>query len=153
MRATGHALYYAFMGTVCAAFIVMGVIAVFDRDRPVFHGTFTERSTTCDSGPRGSCTSTGRWVSDDRTITKNHVELDGDVDHGGSVRATYQPGGLLGDDENNIVHTGPWSSARLWFPWAAAPTDCRRNLGSAPTMAETCQVNGANLLRYARTCR
>jgi hypothetical protein len=26
----------------------------------------------------------------------------------------------MGDDENNIVHTATWSTAGLWFAWAAA---------------------------------
>jgi hypothetical protein len=119
LRATGHALFYATMGGVCVAFIVMGVIAVAGRDRPVYWGTFTETSTTC-SGPRGSCTNSGRWVSDDGTIVKDGVTLDGFVERGRSVRASYQPGGPMGDDENDIVHTGSWPKARLWFPWVAA---------------------------------
>jgi hypothetical protein len=108
------------MGGVCVAFVVMGVIAVAGRDRPVYRGTFTETSTACEPGPRGSCTSSGRWVSDDETIVKDGVTLDGFVDRGRSVRASYQPGGPMGDDENNIVHTAFWSRAGLWFPWVAA---------------------------------
>jgi hypothetical protein len=120
LRATGHALLYATMGGVCVAFIVMGVIAVAGRDRPVYWGTFTETSTACEPGPRGSCTNSGRWVSDDGTIVKDGVTLDGFVERGRSVRASYQPGGPMGDDENDIVHTGSWSKAGLWFPWVAA---------------------------------
>lgn len=120
LRATGHGLFYGIMGAVCIAFIVMGVIAVLDRGRPVHWGTFTEESTVCDSAPRGSCTHTGRWVSDDKTIVKNDIILDGVVEEGQSVRASYQPGGPMGDDENNIVHTPFWTDADLWFPWVAA---------------------------------
>lgn len=120
LRATSHALSYAIMGAVCIAFIVMGVISVLGHDRPTYWGTFTEKSTTCDPGPRGSCTNTGRWVSDDRRIVKDGITLDGFVEKGQSVRASYQPGGLMGDDENNIVHTAFWSDAGLWFPWFAA---------------------------------
>jgi hypothetical protein len=108
------------MGAVCAAFIIMGVISVLDRDLPTYWGTFTETSTTCDPGPRGSCSNTGRWVSDDGTIVKDDIALDGFVEEGQSVRAGYKPGGPMGDDENNIVHTAFWSRAGLWFPWVAA---------------------------------
>lgn len=120
LRATGHALFYATMGGVCVAFIVMGVHAVAGRDRPVYWGTFTETSTACDPGPRGPCTNSGRWVSDDGTIVKDGVTLDGFVEPGRSVPASYQPGGPMGDDENNIVHTASWSRAGRWFPWGAA---------------------------------
>ena len=119
-RATGHAIFYLVMAGVCVAFIVMGVISVVGRDRATYWGTFTETSTTCDPGPRGSCTNTGRWVSDDGTIVKDGVTLDGFVERGGTIRASYQPGGPMGDDENNIVHTAFWSGSGLWFPWVAA---------------------------------
>jgi hypothetical protein len=119
LRATGHALFYASMAGVCIAFIVIGVIAVAGRDRPVYWGTFTETATTC-SGLRGACTNTGRWVSNDGTIVKDRVTLDGFVERGRSVRASYQPGSPIGDDENDIVHAAPWSRAGLWLPWVAA---------------------------------
>jgi len=119
LRATGHALFYASMAGACVAFVVLGVINVAGRDRPVYWGTFTETSTRCDPGPR-LCTNSGRWVSDDGTIVKDDVTLDGFVERGRSVRASYQPGGPLRDGENNIVHTGFWSRAGLWFPWVAA---------------------------------
>jgi len=108
------------MAIVCVAFVVMGVIGVVGRDRPVYWGTFTESSTTCDPGPRGACTIIGRWVSDDGTITRDPISLDGSVEPGRSVRASYQPGGPMGDDVNAIVHTAAWSCAGLWFPWVAA---------------------------------
>ena len=120
VRATGHATFYLIMGAVFVVFIVIGVAEVLDRDRPTYWGTFTEKSTTCDPGPRGGGTQTGIWVSDDGTIVKVGIILDGSVEPGRSVRASYQPGGLMGDDENNIVHTAFWSKAGLWFPWVAA---------------------------------
>lgn len=120
LRATGHALFYGIVGAVCIAFVVMGVIAAVGHDRPTHWGTFTEESTTCVPGPRGSCTHTGSWVSDDKTIVKDGITLDGSVEKGRSVRASYQPGGPMGDDENNIVHTAAWTGAGLWFPWVAA---------------------------------
>lgn len=120
LRATGHAAFYLVMVVVVIVFIVIGVVQVLDRDQPTYWGTFTEKSTTCDPGPRGPCTQTGTWVSDDGSIVKVGIILDGSVEQGRSVRASYRPGGLMGDDENNIVHTAFWSKAGLWFPWVAA---------------------------------
>jgi hypothetical protein len=120
LRRLGHALFYAVMICVFVSFIVMGIIGWVERDRPVYWGTFTETSSTCDPGPRGTCTSVGRWLSTDRTIVKDGVTLDGVAGADGVVRASYQPGGPMGDDENNVVHTAIWSTAGLWFPWAAA---------------------------------
>jgi hypothetical protein len=117
LRLLGHALFYAGMICVFVSFIVMGIIGWVERDRPVYWGTFTETSSTCDPG---GCTSAGRWLSTDGTIVKDGVTLDGVPGADGVVRASYQPGGPMGDDENNIVHTATWSTAGLWLPWAAA---------------------------------
>lgn len=120
LRIAGRATFYVIMTICFVAFVVMGVISWTGRDRPIYWGTFTEVSTTCDWGPRGTCTSTGRWVSDDGTIVKDGITLDGSTDRGEKVRASYQPGGPMGDDVNYIVHTEGWTGAGLWFPWAAA---------------------------------
>lgn len=120
LRRAGHATFYLTMGICFVAFIVMGATSWVGRDRPAYWGTFTEVSTTCDWGPRGSCTSTGRWVSDDRAIVKTGITLDGSVEPGKTVRASYPPGGAMGDDVNDIVHTKGWTGADLWFPWVAA---------------------------------
>jgi hypothetical protein len=120
LRRVGHATFYVIMGFCFIAFIVLGAISWVGRDRPTYWGTFTEVSTNCDAGPRGTCTSTGRWVSDDGAIVKNGITLDGSVERGTTVRANYQPGGPMGDDVNDIVHTKGWTGAGLWFPWVAA---------------------------------
>lgn len=122
LRATGHALFYVIMASVCAGLVVIGVIELVGRDRPMHWGTFSETSTVCDPpSPRGSaCTYTGTWVSDDGSIVKTDITLDGAIEPGQSVRASYQPGGPMGDDVNNIVHTAFWSKAGLWVPWVAA---------------------------------
>jgi hypothetical protein len=110
------------MGGVVIGSIVIGVVEILDRDRPTYWGTFTEKSTVCGPGPRGSCTQTGTWVSDDGTIVKVGVILDGSVEPGRSVAASYKPGGAMGDDENNVVHTAFWSKGGLWVPWVLALT-------------------------------
>ena len=101
-------------------FVGIGIVNIVERDRPIYWGTFTETSTVCDSGSRNPCTIVGDWIGDDAKMRKREVTLDGHVDRGESVRAGYQPGGLLGDDTNNIVHTRWWIHAGLWFPWIAA---------------------------------
>ncbi len=120
LRSTSHGLFYAIMGALVVAFFIMGVIAAVGHDRTTYWGTFTEQSTQCDPGPRGACTIMGRWVSEDQSIVKEHIQLDGNADKGESVRASYQPGGPMGDDANNIVHTPFFSGAGLWFPWVGA---------------------------------
>ncbi|WP_418063192.1 hypothetical protein [Pimelobacter simplex] len=59
-------------------------------------------------------------VSEDGSIVKADIELDGTVEPGRSVRATYQPGGGRGDDAYDIVHTAPWANAGLWMPFVLA---------------------------------
>ena len=120
LRVLGHALFYAVMICAFVGFIVMGIIGWVERDRPVYWGNFTASSTSCDPGPRPNCTTVGRWLSVDGAIVKDGVILDGDAGATGVVRASYQPGGPMGDDENNIVHTQLWSTVGVWLPWAAA---------------------------------
>jgi hypothetical protein len=93
LQVAGHALFYLVMGLCLLAVLVLGVANLADRDRPKYWGTFTEQSTSCDPGPRGGCTATGIWTSDDGRIVRRDVLLDGSVEPGRSVRASYQPGG------------------------------------------------------------
>lgn len=118
VRAAGHGLFYATMGGVFLVLLVIGLITFADRDLPTYWGAFTETSTTCDPpGPRSTCLSKGTWVSDDGSIVKDDINLDGSVGQGETVRAAYHPGGFMGDDVNNIVHVGIWAHAGLWMPW------------------------------------
>jgi hypothetical protein len=80
-----------------------------------YWGTFTRHS--CESGFRWRCEGVGTWVSDSGSIVKNNIQLDGDVNSDGTVRASYTPTGFNNDAENNIVHTVTWSCARYWLPW------------------------------------
>lgn len=119
--AAGHGVFYVVMVVCFVVFVTIGCVVLVERDRPWQWGTFTETSTTCDRmGRRTTCESTGRWVSDDATIVKGSVRLDGSVGPGASVRAAFRPGGLLGDEANNIVHTDRSIGMGLWFPWVAA---------------------------------
>lgn len=108
------------LGLCALVLVAVGAVEVHDRNLPRFWGTFTETSTVCDSSPRRGCTVTGTWVSEDGSIEKADVELDGTVEPGRSVRAVYQPGGGRGDDVDNIVHTAAWANAGLWLPFVLA---------------------------------
>lgn len=104
-----------------AAFGALGVADLLDADEPVFWGTFSEED--CVGGGRMGCQSVGTWVSDDGSIRKTGVALDGRPDSDGSVRATYRPTGVINDEENNIVHVGGADglySAMLWVAAAGA---------------------------------
>ncbi|MFS3127969.1 hypothetical protein ACLM5J_06155 [Nocardioides sp. Bht2] len=95
----------------------MGIVGIVELGRPVHWGTFTEESTDCPSGleKNRGCTRTGRWVSDDGTIVKENIKLDGTVDPGESVRAGYRPGGAW--DDTNTVHTEHWVNGGAWVPF------------------------------------
>lgn len=100
--------------TVISSFLV--VASVLDADEPSYLGTFTEEACI-DPGIRRSCRSVGTWVSDDRTVRKLDVFLDGWVGPDGVVRATYTPTGIINDLENNIVHaeyTAPFGPILAW---------------------------------------
>lgn len=116
----GHGVFYAAMTCLFAMAVAIGVATWKDRDLPTYSGTFTEKSTHCDSayGARKACTSTGTWVSDDGKTTLHNVTLDGSVASHGTVRATYKPGGAMG--ANDVVHEPTRTHPELWLPWALA---------------------------------
>jgi hypothetical protein len=105
------------IGAFTAIFLVFAVINTVDAREPVIWGTFTEEH--CQETRRG-CSSIGTWVSDDRTITKTDIRLDGGVAPGGSIRAGYQPTGIISDADNHIVHAAGWMTIGPFFPWLAA---------------------------------
>jgi hypothetical protein len=118
LRRTGHVPFYVTMGAICAVVLAIGLTTFADRDRPTYWGTFSETSTTCGpSAPRRACIITGRWVSDDGTMVKVDITLDGSVGQVQSVRAAYRPGGPMGDDVSDVVHAGIWANGGLRMPW------------------------------------
>ena len=127
-RSTGRALFVVVMVVAILGVVGAGLAAWADRlsGERVYWGTYTETQCVPDEGPnphnglQSACRSEGTWVSDDGSIVKRGIFLDGGVDPGGSVRASYQPGGLMSDAENNIVHTQAFSSAGLWLPFVLA---------------------------------
>lgn len=72
----------------------------------------------CPTGSR-SCHSVGTWLSDDGQTLKSGLTLDGSIGSDGTARAGFQPGGFMGDDTLDVVHTHLWIHAGLWFPWVA----------------------------------
>lgn len=105
------------IGTFALLFLALGVIGSVDAQEPVVWGTFTEEY--CQETRRG-CSSIGTWVSDDRTITETEIRVDGWVEPGGSVRAGYQPTGIISDADNRIVHAAGWMSVGPFVPWVLA---------------------------------
>lgn len=118
-RKAGHALFYLTMAVCTLVGIGVGMASAQDaRDgQPVVWGTFTEQD--CEPVYRG-CRSVGTWVSDDRTMVKERIYLDGSPGSDGTVRASFQADGLMNDTDNNIVHTADPLRAALWFPWVAS---------------------------------
>ena len=115
-RRAGHAIFYVVMALVFVVAVGLGVAGAQDAadGQPVVWGTFTEEE--CQPSMTG-CRSIGRWLSDDRTVLKEGIYLDGHTGRGGTARASYQPSGLTSDGADNIVHIHAATSAGLWFPW------------------------------------
>ena len=108
---------YVVIGAFTVVFLALAVINTIDAQEPVIWGKFTEEY--CHETRRG-CSSFGTWVSDDQTITMTEIRLDGSVEPGGSIRAGYQPTGIISDTDNHIVHAAGWMSVGPYFPWVAA---------------------------------
>lgn len=120
LRLLGQGFLVVIVALCALVMLVMGVGGLVERDRPVTWGTFTETATDCSSAwaKHRSCTITGRWVSEDGLLTKDTIGLDGSVEPGQSVRAGYQPDGIVGSDE--IVHTEGWLRLGPWIGLAMA---------------------------------
>jgi hypothetical protein len=118
-RRFGHGIFYVFMATLFLGFLGFGVAGITDAvdKQPVVWGTFSEED--CQPNNHG-CRSIGRWVSDDGTLVKERIYLDGSPGQDGTVRASYQPAGLNNDNDSNTVHVKWTTGAVLWFPWVIA---------------------------------
>ena len=95
----------------------IGVAQAVAASEPVSWGTFT--SERCEPS-RFGCTNVGTWVSDDGSIRKHDIQLDGALTPVVTVRASHRPTGPMSDEGNNIVHAEFWSTAGLWLPWVLA---------------------------------
>ena len=118
LKVAGNIVYCVFFGLLLLISLVLSVGSASSATQRSYSGTFTQHS--CESGYRGRCEGVGTWVSDNGAIVKKDIQLDGDVNSDGTVRATYTPTGFNNDAENNIVHTSTWAWARFWLPWAMA---------------------------------
>ena len=84
-RTIGHGIFYAIMGVVLAVMLVVAVGNTFSGVQPTYWGTFTQSG--CDYA-RFGCLPVGTWTSDDGSIVKKKVHLDGGtVGQGGTARA------------------------------------------------------------------
>ncbi len=117
LQRVGRIAFYALASLLLCILAGLGVTGAIDSTQPVRWGTFTEES--CESRARGGCRSLGTWVSDDGTITRREVYLDGRTEPGGIVRAGYRPAGII-DHDNDIVHTEVGIGGGVWMPWVFA---------------------------------
>ncbi|HEY4269236.1 MAG TPA: hypothetical protein VGM94_13695 [Galbitalea sp.] len=116
LKMAGNIAYCVFFGLLFIVSLLLGISSAFSATQRSYSGTFTQHS--CESGYRGRCESVGTWVSDNGSMVKKNVQLDGDVNSDGTAPATYTPKDFNNDAENNIVHTSTWAPARFWLPWA-----------------------------------
>lgn len=115
-RRMGHGIFYVVMAALFCVFVILGVGGAQNavEHQAVVWGTFTEENCLPDYH---GCRSIGRWTSDDGTIVKEGIYLDGSPGQDGTARASYQPSGFNNDSDNNIVHVQWASGMGLWFPW------------------------------------
>lgn len=111
----GNILYCGLFGVLLVISLTLAVGTATSATERSYWGTFTQHS--CESSFRGRCEGVGTWVTDNGSIVKKNIQLDGDANSDGSVRALYTPTGFNNDAENNIVHTSAWAWARFWMPW------------------------------------
>ena len=119
----GQILFYVFSTLITAAFALFLFANAVDLREPRIWGTFTQED--CEPKPRGGCRPIGTWVSDDGSIVKRDVYLDGGTGPTGTTPASYQPTGIINDETNNIVHVpllagaGVWLCVALLLGWVA----------------------------------
>lgn len=120
-RRAGRIAFYVFGAALALIFAWLTVAATIDLGEPRYWGTYTQ--TDCEPRVRGGCRSVGVWVSDDRSIVKSDVYLDGWPNPDGGVRASYQPTGVINDERNNVVHAeeltglGPFAAGLGLIGW------------------------------------
>lgn len=117
-RRVGRVTAVTAMAMIALGFASMGVMDLVDKDQPISWGTYTELECEPPEFGWGECRSVGNWVSDDGSIVRDRIYLDGEVRPGGTVRASFRPQGWRNDAENNVVHTQQWTNAGGWISWA-----------------------------------
>lgn len=113
----GYGFFFVLMAATCLGSVVLAVGAVADAatNQPVYWGTFVQED--CLPAYR-ECRSIGRWASDDGSLAKEHIYLDGHPGSDGRARASFQPEGFTNDTNNNIVHVESSTGVKLWPPFA-----------------------------------
>jgi hypothetical protein len=114
-RMVGNVVYCGLLGLLVVIMLILGVGYASSAGQRSYSGTFHEHS--CEYS-RFGCEGVGTWVSDNGSIVKKKIQLDGFVNSDGTVRASYTPTGFNNDAQNNIVHASTWAFARFWLPWA-----------------------------------
>lgn len=102
----GRAFVALTFALLCAVSFALGIQFAIDQQGATVWGVYTEER--CESQLRNRCHSIGTWVSDDGTITRRGVTLDGFPGADGTVRAGYRPDAEIGGD---VVHTSFWIDA------------------------------------------
>ena len=110
----GRVLFLVLMSVVLLVSGILGVASVVDAGETVYWGTFTSES--CEPARYG-CRAVGTWTSDDRSMVKHDIYLDGPLDADGTARASFRPTGLVNDEMNNIVHTSFGTGLAPWIDW------------------------------------
>lgn len=116
LRGYGQVAVVVFFGLIGLFCVGVAAVAWHDNSQPVTWGRFTETSTVCDGWGRGrTCTISGDWISDDGSISRRSVQLNGDVEPGETVAAGYRASGLINDIDNNLVHSGRYIHSGPWI--------------------------------------
>lgn len=107
-----------FVGLLSLVLLFLTVMTIVDLREPTVWGTFVEEG--CENPPGISryprvCRPYGEWRSDDGSITRDRIYLDGWSDEDGTTRTSFQPSGINNDDDNNIVHSELMTTFAPWF--------------------------------------
>ncbi|GAA1925402.1 hypothetical protein GCM10009775_17040 [Microbacterium aoyamense] len=112
-RRLGQLVFYVVAALIAGAFGLLIYAFAADLGQPRIWGTFTHED--CEPRPRGGCREVGTWVSQDGSLVKEDVYLDGGSGPDGTTPASYQPSGIISDETNNIVHVPALTGAGLWL--------------------------------------
>lgn len=156
LRGFGRVATALILGVLAVVLVALLVVSVLDLRQPVIWGTFTQ--TDCEPRPRGGCRAIGTWVSDDGTIVRRGVALDGWPEDDGTSRAGYQPTAILGGESADIVHAplfvgaGPWilGAVLLWGLCHVLGADARSVLARARRRSRAGSTAPASLRREYR---
>jgi hypothetical protein len=117
LKVVGFTAFYLVMLVAVAVAVFLVVDSVLDIWQPVLWGTFQSHGCEPRDTSRHGCRVYGSWVSDDKSTILYRVYLDDLFGRVGTVRAMYQPTGLVNDASNNVVHAEGTQFLGTWMPW------------------------------------